>query len=207
MKKEPVCRKCRRAGMKLFLKGEKCFSPKCPMVRRPYPPGVHGQKPVSLSEYEKQLREAQKIKWTYGIRDRQFKNYLEEAKRQKELTVADALKQLLERRLDNVVFLAGFALSRRHARQMVSHGHFYLNGRKITIPSYLVKPNDVIALKEKTKKSQLAEEIKKRKESVQPPEWLEVDFENLTIKVKRLPLPEEVKVPFDFDLAIERYSR
>jgi len=177
------------------------------MVKRPYPPGVHGKKQKVLSDYGKQLREVQKIKWSYGISETQFKRYLEEAKKQKEFTVADGLKQILERRLDNVVFVAGFAFSRRQARQLVSHGHFYLNGRKITIPSYLVKPNDLIVLKERSKKLKLIEEIKRSRENYQPPEWLEVDFKNLTIKVKRLPLPEEIKLPFDYDLAIEFYSR
>lgn len=205
--KQPVCRKCRRVGVKLFLKGERCYTQKCPMIRKPYPPGVHGNKFSQLSDYGKQLREVQKIKWTYGISDAQFKKYLEEAKKQKGLTVAGNLKQILERRIDNVIFLAGFAVSRRQARQLISHGHFYLNGRKITIPSYLVKPNDLISLKEKTKKSKIVEEIKKSKENFEPPKWLEVDFKNLTIKIKKLPLEEEIKVPFDFELAIEFYSR
>jgi len=177
------------------------------MIRKPYPPGVHGNKFSQLSDYGKQLKEVQKIKWTYGISETQFKKYLEEAKKQKELITAEALKQILERRIDNVIFLAGFALSRKQARQLVSHGHLYLNKRKITIPSYLVKPNDVISLKEKTKKAKLIEEIKKSKENYQPPKWLEVDFKNLTIKIKRLPLPEEINLPFDYELAIEFYSR
>ncbi|MCD6085720.1 30S ribosomal protein S4 [bacterium] len=205
--KNAVCRKCRRAGLKLFLKGERCYTQKCPMIRKPYPPGVHKNKFSQLSDYGKQLREVQKIKWTYGISETQFKRYLEEAKKQKELIVADALKQILERRIDNVIFLAGFTISRRQARQLVSHGHFYLNGRKITIPSYLVKPNDVISLKEKTKEIKLIEKIKKPKENYQPPKWLEVDFKNLTIKIKKLPLPEEINLPFDYELAIEFYSR
>ena len=205
--KNAVCRKCRRAGLKLFLKGERCYTQKCPMIRKPYPPGVHKNKFSQLSDYGKQLKEVQKIKWTYGISETQFKRYLEEAKKQKELITADALKQILERRIDNVVFLAGFATSRKQARQLVSYGHFYLNGRKITIPSYLVKPNDVISLKEKTKKTKLIEKIKKPKENYQPPKWLEVDLKNLTIKIKRLPLPEEINLPFDYELAIEFYSR
>ncbi len=204
---DPRCRKCRRAGEKLFLRGSRCLSPKCPFTKRNYPPGVHGQKGRGRrSEYGTQLCEKQKIKAIYGLNEAQLRNYFLKAVSKKGVT-SEILLELLERRLDNVVFRLGFAPSRRAARQLVSHGLILVNGRRVDIPSYGVKKGDKIAVKESKKKKtyfkKLIEEIKDYK----APKWLELDIKNLTGKVVAYPAKQDFDVSADIQLIIEFYSR
>ncbi|MCR4419488.1 MAG: 30S ribosomal protein S4 [Clostridia bacterium] len=202
----PVCRLCRREGIKLFLKAERCYTDRCAMERRPYPPGLHGHGRKKVTEYGMQLREKQKAKRVYGVLERQFRNYFERAERQKGAT-GENLLRLLERRLDNVVFRLGLAGSRPEARQLVRHGHFAVNGRKVDIPSYQVRPGDEIAVREGSrdlpKFKALAEALAHRT----PPAWLEVDKENLRGRVLRLPQRDEIDVPVEEHLIVELYSR
>ncbi|MGB9886576.1 MAG: 30S ribosomal protein S4 [Moorellales bacterium] len=202
----PVCRLCRREGVKLFLKAERCYTEKCAMERRPYPPGLHGHGRRKVTEYGMQLREKQKAKRIYGVLERQFRNYFEKAERQKGAT-GENLLVLLERRLDNVVFRLGLAGSRPEARQLVRHGHFTVNGRKVDIPSYQVRPGDEIAVKETSRDlprfKALAEALVHRT----LPAWLDVDKENLRGRVLRLPEREEIDVPVEEHLIVELYSR
>jgi len=202
----PVCRLCRRSGEKLYLKGEKCFTNKCPFERRPYPPGQHGptKKGVKLSIYGQQLREKQKVKWMYGMLEAQFKRFFRIAQSMPGNTGENFLS-LLERRLDNVVFRAGFAKSRRHARQIVRHGHVKVNGHKVDIPSYLVKAGDIVELAEYLKNNV---EVKEALGMNRPlPSWLKVDKENLKIEVLRLPQREDITHPINERLIVEFYSR
>ncbi len=209
--RDAVCRKCRAAGQKLFLKGEKCFSPKCPMVKKPYKPGNRTKRPRILSEYGRQLLEKQKVRWTYGIRESQMRKYFELAKKivknKKGITLDEAFIQELERRLDNVVFRAGFGVSRAQARQLVSHGHFSVNGRKVTIPSYQVKEGDIIEIMENSTKIKLVEEIKKRIEKFNLVPWLEYLKGKIAVKVKSLPAASESNNEFNLNLVVEFYSR
>ena len=196
--KNAVCRKCRREGMKLFLKGEKCFSSKCPFTRRPYPPGARGQvKSIKLSDYGKQLREKQKAKRIYGLNERQFRRYFLQSAKHKEAT-GEVLLQLLERRLDNLVYRLGFASSRRNARQMVSHGLFLVNNKKVDIPSYQVKVKDVIEPKKK-------EGIELHKREI--PSWLKLDKKKLQGEVIKIPEKEDLPQEIDQSLIVEFYSR
>ena len=180
------CRLCRREGQKLFLKGERCYGNKCAVVRRAYAPGQHGAQRKKLSEYGVQLREKQKAKRFYGILESQFRKYFDIAVRKKGVT-GEVLLQILESRLDNVVYRMGFASTRAEARQLVRHGHFEVNGRRVNIPSYLVKVNDTISVKEKSKKLERFKEILDVTGAKIVPNWLEVDQENLTGKVAALP--------------------
>lgn len=202
----PVCKLCRREGTKLFLKGDKCFTEKCPVVRRPFPPGQHGQgRRAKMSEYGVQLREKQKVRRTYGVMEGPFRRYFRMASRKRGVTGATLL-QLLERRLDNVVYRMGLAASRPEARQLVRHGHFEVNGHKVDIPSYQTRPDDMIAVRASSKPKSRFPIIKETAPRGVPP-WLEVDAPELKGKVLRLPTREEVEVPVQERLIVEWYSR
>lgn len=202
----PVCRQCRREGVKLYLKGDRCYTEKCAIDRRAYAPGQHGQGRKKSSEYGLQLREKQKIRRIYGVLERQFSNYFDKADRQAGIT-GENLLRLLERRLDNVVYRLGFADSRPEARQLVRHNHFTVNGHKANIPSILVEVGDVIAVKEKSLKSTKFQETKDNITHKAPPAWLEIDSEQMTAKVVALPTREQIDVPAEEHLIVELYSR
>lgn len=203
----PVCRLCRREGEKLFLKGERCFSEKCAFERRKYPPGFHGPTAKrKLSIYGLQLREKQKAKRIYGVLESQFKRYFEMARKMPGNT-GENLLSLLERRLDNVVYHLGFATSRKTARQLVSHGHILVNGKKIDIPSYLVSVGDVITIKEKMKENIFVKESFEKKRPEDVPSWLSLNKEKWEGKVVRLPLREDVSHPIKESLIVELYSK
>ena|SRR5690554_2986476 len=200
------CRLCRREGMKLYLKGERCFTDKCAIDRRNYAPGQHGQRRKKPSEYGIQLREKQKAKRIYGVLERQFANYFEMAERKKGKT-GDNLLQILETRLDNAVYRMGFASSRKEGRQLVLHGHFTVNGQKVNIPSYLINVGDVIAVKETSKKSEKFKEITEATASKVAKNWLEVDLDNLVGKIVDLPTREDIDIPIEDHLIVELYSK
>ena len=202
----PVCRLCRREGLKLYLKGDRCYTEKCAIDRRAYAPGQHGQGRKKTSEYGLQLREKQKARRVYGILENQFRNYFVKAERQGGVT-GENLLRLLERRLDNAVYRLGFASSRVQARQLVRHNHFTLNGHKANIPSILLQVGDVIKVKEKNLESALFQEIKENLAHKNPPAWLELDRENLAGKVLALPTKEQIDVPIEEHLIVELYSR
>ena len=203
----PVCRQCRREGVKLFLKGERCYTDKCAIERRAYPPGQHGQfSRRKVSEYGLQLREKQKARRIYGILEKQFHNYFTKAERQKGVK-GENLIRFLERRLDNVVFRLGFAASRVEARQLVTHNHFTINGHKANIPSILVQEGDVIQVKEKSMKSPKFIELKENLVHRTPPEWLDLDKENMVGRVVALPSKEHLDFPLEEHLIVELYSR
>lgn len=204
--KGPVCRLCRREGVKLYLKGDRCYTNKCAIERRPYAPGQHGRRRVKLSDYGLQLREKQKARRIYGVLERQFRKYYEEAARKRGVT-GEVLLQILESRLDNVVFRLGFADSRAQARQIVRHGHVAVNGKKVNIPSYRVSEGDVVSIREKSKDSPLLKEIAAKLEDHTVPEWLELDVQNLSGRVVRLPRRDEIDIPVEEHLIVERYSR
>ena len=198
------CRICRREGQKLFLKGSRCYTDKCSVTRRNYAPGEHGQGKKKLSEYGTQLREKQKTKSFYGVGEKQFRKYFEMAENKKGIT-GENLLQILESRLDNVVYRAGFGASRAQARQLVNHGHFDVNGKKVDIPSYLIKEGDVISVRE------IKQDNKTIKENVElnrpTPEWLERNNEKLQVKVVRLAAREDVDIPVEEHLIVELYSK
>ena len=198
------CRICRREGQKLFLKGTRCFTDKCSIARRNYAPGQHGQKRAKLSEYGTQLREKQKTKSYYGVGEKQFRGYFEMASNKKGVT-GENLLQILESRLDNVVYRLGFGTSRAQARQLVNHGQFEVNGQKVDIPSYLVKAGDVITVRE-NKKDNVT--IKANVETARPvPAWLELNNETLSGKVVRLASREDVDISIEEHLIVELYSK
>ncbi|MCR4398500.1 MAG: 30S ribosomal protein S4 [Firmicutes bacterium] len=201
-----VCRLCRREGQKLYLKSERCYTPKCPVERRSYAPGEHGQSKKKISEYGVQLREKQKARRIYGVLETQFRRYFRLAAKKRGVT-GETLLQLLERRLDNVVYRLGLGGSRPEARQLVRHGHFQVNGRKVNIPSFLVKEGDVIAVapgsRDLVKIKGLVENAKSRA----VPEWLELDAENMRARVARLPRRDEIDVPIQEHLIVELYSK
>lgn len=201
-----VCRLCRREGAKLFLKGDRCYTDKCAIDRRSYAPGQHGQNRKKISEYGIQLREKQKARRIYGVLEKQFRNYFEKAERQPGVT-GENLLRLLERRLDNVIYRLGLAGSRAEARQLVRHGHFTVNGRKVNIPSYLVKVGDEIAVKEGSAGSPKFKEIKEAAAHKTPPAWLEGNAENLRGRVVALPSREDMDVNIEEHLIVELYSR
>ena len=204
--KDEQCRICRREGQKLFLKGSRCYSDKCSVSRRNYAPGQHGQKKAKLSEYGTQLREKQKTKSFYGVGERQFRKYFEMASNKKGIT-GDNLLQILESRLDNVVYRLGYGSSRAQARQLVNHGHFDVNGKKVDIVSYLVKPGDVITVRENRKDSAIIKENVEANASRPVPAWLEKDVENLSGKVIRLAAREDVDLAVEEHLIVELYSK
>ena len=201
---EADCRLCRREGCKLFLKGDRCVSNKCAFDRRPTVPGVHADAKKKVSEYQKQLREKQKVKRAYGVLEKQFRKYYDEAERQKGKT-GEIMLSLLERRLDNVIYRLGFAGSRDQAKQMVTHSMFLLNGKKANIPSMQVKVGDVISVKENKKDIELFKELKDVK--LVTPKWLEVYIEKLTGKVVALPERDDIDLTIREHLIIELYSK
>ncbi|MEW6424108.1 MAG: 30S ribosomal protein S4 [Bacillota bacterium] len=201
-----TCRLCRREGAKLYLKGDRCYSPRCAIERRNYAPGIHGQNRKKLSEYGIQLREKQKARRIYGVLETQFRNYFARAERMKGIT-GENLLQLLERRLDNVVYRLGLASSRVEARQLVRHGHFRVNGRKVTIPSFLVRPGDVVEIAEKSKESPKLAELMAKAAEQTPPPWLEYDKERAVGRVLALPTREQIDVPVQEHLIVELYSK
>ncbi len=204
--KDNTCKKCRREGEKLFLKGERCLTPKCSIVRRSYAPGEHGTRPQRLSDFGVQLREKQKVRKIYGISERQFRNYFKKADRQKGIT-GDILFQLLEKRLDNIVYKLGLADSRRQARVLVNHRHFVVNGKKVDIPSYQVKKGDKIEIIDKSTKSILFERLPKKLSKYNPPSWLKLDSKKLKGEVLKIPERKEIDANIDESLIVEFYSR
>ena len=201
----PVCRLCRRERMKLFLKGPKCDSMKCPIERRPYPPGDHGRGRIRESEYLLQLREKQKARRIYGVLEKQFRNMYQEANRQGGIT-GENLLRMLEQRLDNVVFRAGWGASRNQSRQFVRHGHISVNGRRVTIPSYQVRKGDVVSVRDKSKSMIVLRHNIDTLDRTTPP-WLETGEAGLSVTVRDLPLREHIDVPVRESLIVELYSK
>ena len=202
-----VCRLCRREGCKLFLKGDKCYGPKCAVGNRPTPPGEHGQaRQRKQSEYGLQLREKQKAKFIYGVLEKQFRSYFQKAKRMPGIT-GENLMTILESRLDNVVFRLGFASTRKEARQTVSHGHITVNGKRVDIPSYRVRPGDLVAVAPKAKDLLVIKSALVSNERVQVPAWLEVDIEKLQGSVLSLPTRDQIDLDIREQLIVELYSK
>ena len=202
----PDCKLCRREKTKLFLKGSKCESPKCPVEKRPYPPGEHGRGRIKESEYLTQLREKQKARRIYGVLEKQFHNYYVEAARRKGIT-GETLLQLLETRLDNLVYRGGLARSRDQARQLVRHSHVTVNGRKVNIPSYQVKPGDVVQVKERMRQNLNVHESIQLQTGRPQPGWLELNAGEAKLTVNSLPSREQVEVPIQEQLIVELYSK
>ncbi len=203
---ESVCRLCRRENLKLFLKGERCYTEKCAFERRNYPPGQHGQNRKKFSDYGAQLREKQKVKRMYGILETQFRNIFKEADRQKGIT-GENLLSLLERRLDNTIYRLGFASTRSEARQLVRHNHFMVNQKKVNIPSYLVKLGDVIEVREKSKKVVRILEAMEGVARRGIPQWLELDKDQMKGVVKGIPTRSDITIPIQEKLIVELYSK
>jgi len=204
---DPVCRLCRREGMKLFLKGSKCFSDKCPIEKRNFAPGQHGKdRKTKIVGYGLQLREKQKAKRIYFTQEGQFRNYFEKAARAKGVT-GEMLLQQLERRLDNVVFRLGFGISRRQARQLVRHGHVHVDGRKVNIPSYQVSVGEEITIREGSRKLAILELAKEFASHQNAPTWLEIDRDNYKGKMLALPKREDIQLPVNEQLIVELYSK
>ena len=205
--RDAVCRLCRREGMKLFLKGAKCYTDKCPIEKRNFAPGQHGKdRKAKIVGYGLQLREKQKAKRMYFTQEGQFRNYFERAARSRGVT-GELLLQQLERRLDNVVFRLGFAVARRQARQLVRHGHVAVNGRKVDIPSYEVNAGDEISIREKSNKLVVVEGAKEFASHQAPPNWLEVDRDAYKGRVLALPRREDINLPINEQLIVELYSK
>jgi small subunit ribosomal protein S4 len=200
----PKCKQCRREGIKLFLKGERCLTEKCAVERRSYPPGEHGRGRIKQSEYLLQLREKQKARRYYGILERQFRTYYDKASQQSGIT-GETLLRMLETRLDNVVYRLGFAASRAQARQLIRHGHFQVNGRRVNIPSYQVCPDNVVSMKPDSPVEQVIRDATDLTASVSP--WLQADHDNLTGKVLKLPERAEIDAPVQEQLIVELYSK
>jgi small subunit ribosomal protein S4 len=202
----PSCKLCRREGEKLFLKGDRCYTDKCAFDRRPYPSGQHGQRRAKATEYGIRLREKQKVRRIYGVLERQFRRYFDMADAQKGVT-GENLLVLLERRLDNVCYRLGFATTRSDARQLVRHGHVQVNGKTVSIPSYLVKPGDTISIRERSRQ---LERVRAALEGVDRrgvPDWLELDKGGVTGKVRSMPVREAIALPVKEQLIVEFYSR
>ena len=205
--KDAVCRLCRREGMKLFLKGTKCFSDKCPIEKRNFAPGQHGKdRKAKIVGYGLQLREKQKTKRMYFTQEGQFRNYFEKAARSQGVT-GEKLLQQLERRLDNIVYRLGFASSRRQARQLVRHGHVHVDGRKVNIPSYEVSAGEEIKIREASRKLAILELAKDIASHQNAPTWLQIDRDNFTGRIVSLPKREEIQVPVNEQLIVELYSK
>jgi small subunit ribosomal protein S4 len=200
------CRLCRREGIKLFLKGDRCYSDKCAVEKRPYPPGQAGKKRPRDSEYRLQLREKQRTKRMYGLLEKQFRGYYTVASAQKGIT-GENLLRLLESRLDNVVYRLGFAKSRDEARQVVRHGHITVNGRRVDIPSFRVRPTEVVAVADKSKDLLVIKTALIASEKIEVPGWLEVDIEKLQGKVLSLPSRDQIDAPVREQLIVELYSK
>ncbi len=203
---KPDCRLCRIEKTKLFLKGNKCLTDKCPLERRPFAPGQHGRMRKRVLGYALQLREKQKLKRYYCMSEQQFRLFFKRAEQQKGVT-GENLLVMLERRLDNVVFLMGLAQSRSHARQMITHGHILVNDRKVTIPSYLVKAGDLVALKEKSAQNENFRAVVEANKTKTLPGWLQVDWDNCQGKVVALPTRQDVTIPVEEHLVVELYSK
>jgi small subunit ribosomal protein S4 len=201
-----VCRLCRREGLKLFLKGERCYTDKCAIERRNYPPGEHGQARLKFSEYSVQLREKQKLRRMYGVLEGQFRRYFAMADRAKGVT-GETLLQLLERRLDNTVYRIGFATSRAEARQLVRHGHFRVNGRKVNVPSYLVRAGDTVSVRDRSQKVTRIQESLELAQRRGVPDWLEITPESFAGRVKSLPARSDLTMPINEKLVVELYSK
>ena len=201
-----VCRLCRREGMKLFLKGDRCFKEKCSFERRGYAPGQHGRRRSKVQGYGIQLREKQKVKRMYGVLERQFRNYFASASRAKGITGANLL-QMLECRLDNVVYRLGFAFSRSAARQLVAHGHIRVNGKKIDIPSALVKAGAIVSLKDDSRTNEIIKMCLDTAKGRGVPAWLELDADRFQGTVKQLPNREDITLPIQEQLIVELYSK
>ncbi|MDH5491445.1 MAG: 30S ribosomal protein S4 [Myxococcales bacterium] len=202
----PVCKLCRREGLKIFLKGSRCYTQQCSYDRRPYPPGQHGQRRIKFTEYGIRLREKQKVRRIYGVMEKQFRRYFSEADRIKGVT-GENLLGLLERRLDSVVYRMGFARTRSEARQLVRHKHFSVDGRTVNIPSFLVKPGHVVAVRERSKAKPVFTTALEQSERRVTPEWVEVDRDKLVGTVKAGPNREEITLPIQEQLIVEFYSR
>lgn len=202
----PVCRLCRREGEKLYLKGDKCYTDKCPVQRRAYAPGQHGQARKKLSEYGLQLRMKQRLRRIYGVSERQMENYYRGASRKRGIT-GEILLQALEMRLDNIVFRLGIGASRPQARQLVMHGHISVNGHKVDIPSYEVKAGDVVTVRESSRNLDLVKMNVEAASERALPEWLEFDPEKLEGRVKAVPTRAQIDVPVEEHLVVEYYSR
>jgi small subunit ribosomal protein S4 len=203
----PVCRLCRREGMKLFLKGERCYSEKCAIEKRNVPPGQHGRaRKAKMVGYGVQLREKQKVKRTYGVLENQFRRYFEAADRQKGIT-GELLLQMLERRLDNVVYRLGFATSRAQARQLVRHGHFTVNGRKVDIPSYATRQGDMVAIRTTSSQNPTIQHAMEEVKGRGIPEWLLFDSAALAGRISSLPTREQINLPVQEQLIVELYSK
>lgn len=203
---KPDCRLCRTERTKLFLKGNKCLTDKCPLERRPFAPGQHGRMRKRVLGYALQLREKQKLKRYYCMSEKQFRLFFKRAEKQKGVT-GENLLIMLERRLDNVVYTMGFALSRSHARQMITHGHVKVNDHKVTIPSYLVKEGDVISFKEKTAQNENFRAIVEANKNRTVPGWLQVDWENMQGRVASMPTRQDITIPVEEHLVVELYSK
>lgn len=202
---DAVCRQCRRENQKLFLKGDRCYSEKCPVTKRGTAPGQHGSGRKKTGEYGLQLREKQKAKRTYGVLEKQFRHYFELAEREKGVTGENMLS-LLERRLDNVVYRAGFGASRAQARQLVNHGHIKVNGKRVDIASFIVKPGDVITLREKTQEMEVFKAMREGSSKLVPA-WISFDAANLTATVVSIPKREEIDLAIAEHLIVELYSK
>lgn len=202
----PVCRLCRREGIKLYLKGDRCFSEKCAIDKRQTPPGQHGQGRRRTSEFGLQLREKQKARRFYGVLEKQFESYYEQAARRQGVT-GENLLQLLETRFDNVVYRLGFGASRKEARQLVRHGHFQVNGHRVDIPSYIVRVGDVISIREKSQQAGRLKELIEAAQTKTAPAWLELDLAAFSGKVTRLPARDEIDTPVAEQMIVEHYSR
>ena len=204
--KESVCKLCRREKQKLFLKGQRCFTDKCAMERKPYIPGQRAKRRLIETEFYTQLREKQKAKRYYGVWERQFRNYYQKAVRKKGIT-GEVLLQLLETRLDNVIYLLGFAASRAQARQLISHGHVAVDEKRVNISSYQLKEGQGVSIMSSSKEITPIVEAKETGSSLTTPEWLEVDLDNLKGKVLRMPEREDIKAPINERMIIELYSK
>ena len=203
----PVCRLCRREGMKLFLKGERCYTDKCAIEKRNVPPGQHGRsRKAKIVGYGIQLREKQKVKRTYGVLENQFRRYFEAADRQKGIT-GQLLLQMLERRLDNVIYRLGFATSRPQARQLVRHGHFTVNGRKVDIPSYSVRLGDTVAVRRGSVENPTIQHAMEEVKGRGIPEWLSLELSGLSGRIASLPTREQINLPVQEQLIVELYSK
>jgi len=202
----PVCKMCRRENMKLFLKGERCFSDKCSFDRRPYPPGQHGQRRSKVSEYARHLREKQKVRRIYGVLEKQFANYFVKADRAKGVT-GESLVRLLERRIDNVVFRMGFATTRRGGRQLVRHNHVLLNGKRVNVPSYLVRAGDEVSIRDRSRKIASIQDALGGKERQGWDPWLEVDPKGFKGVFRQIPDVKDIQLTIEPQLIVEYYSR
>lgn len=203
----PKERKSRALGENLFLKAERSSSQKSGMTRRPYPPGMHGKRRRNLSEYGVQLKEKQKLRLFFGLQEKQMKRYAQTAKNSKKTSAPEALFRLLESRIDSAIFQSGFALSRSVARQMTTHGHLGLNGRRVNVPSIALKIGDEVSVVESSKSKKIFENIQDRLKKIDPPTWLEVDKDKLSFRFKAFPSLEEAKLNFNIPLVVEYYSR